>query len=296
MPPAEIPITARTRVVGVIGDPIEHSRSPAMHNAAFRALRLPYVYAAFRVAAADVGEALAGARALGIAGLNVTIPHKQAVIEHLDALSPAAHACAAVNTIVRRDGRLLGENTDVVGLERDLAEKGFVRQRGGTGIVLGAGGSARAVVVALGRRLRRVVVAARRVEQSRALVAALRSSASAELVALRLEDLAAPADTSPAALALRRARVVVNTTPVGMRGEPFLDFAYAATPPDCAFYDLIYTAPRTPFLSPAARLRRPVANGLGMLLHQGAAAFALWTGVEPPLEVMRRALRRAAAR
>ena len=284
-------IDARTSVVAVIGDPIEHSRSPAMHNAAFRRLRLPFIYVAFRVAPEDVGPAIAGVRALGMRGLNVTVPHKRAVMPHLDRLSERARACGAVNTIVNRAGVLEGENTDVLGFERDLAALGPGRRPLGCAVVLGAGGSARAVAVALGKRARRVVVAARRIEQARDLVEELAPLVRSELAAIDLAELAPGRPGARDALA--KAALVVNSTSLGMRGEPFASLAYDLTPASCFFYDLIYTARRTPFLAPAARLRRSTANGLGMLLHQGAAAFELWTGVEPPLDVMRRALARA---
>jgi shikimate dehydrogenase len=280
-------ITGRTRVVGVIGDPIEHSRSPAMHNAAFRALGLPWVYVPFRVASDDVAAAVAAVRALGLGGVNVTIPHKEAVLPHLDRLSARARACGAVNTIVSRRGVLSGENTDVLGLERDWVERGVPR-RVRESVVIGAGGAARAVVVALAARSRRVLVAARRSEQARALVRGLAKATRTELVAVSLEELRPGAET--AGEHLRHAGLVVNATSVGMHGEPFRLIDFTATPEGCFAYDLIYTAPRTPFLRAASRARREGANGLGMLLHQGAAAFELWTGAKPPIDVMRRAL------
>lgn len=293
MPVARVPLTATTRIVAVIGDPIAHSRSPLMHNAAFRALDLPFAYCAFRVVPDEVGAAVAAVRALGLAGLNVTIPHKQAVIPHLDALAPVAKLTGAVNTIVNRDGVLHGDNTDVPGLSRALDEAGLA-PRAKLALVLGAGGSARAAVVALARRSRTVVVAARREAQARKLIDELAAGVRARLEVAPLADFGVP--RGAAATLLARADVVVNTTPVGMHGEDFLPFAFAATGPDCLFYDLVYTERATPFLAAARRARRRGANGLGMLLHQGAVAFELWTGVAPPVEVMRRALRSAAPR
>jgi shikimate dehydrogenase len=289
MPVALVPVTAATRIVGVIGDPIAHSRSPAMHNAAFRALDLPFAYCAFRVPAAEVGAAVAAVRALGLAGLNVTIPHKQAVMAHLDELSKVARLAGAVNTIVNRGGRLVGDNTDVPGLARALDEAGLAA-RLELAVVLGAGGSARAAVVALARRARHVLIAARRSAQATALVEELQPGVRARLHTADLADLAAG---GRAAAGLAGAGVVVNATPVGMRGEPFLPLAFAATPRSCLFYDLVYTEERTPFLGAARRARRAGVNGLGMLLHQGAVAFEAWTGHAAPLAVMRRALRSA---
>lgn len=287
-----VAIGGSTRVVGVIGDPIAHTRSPAMHNAAFRALGLDWAYLPFRVTGEDVGAAIEGARALGLRGLNVTVPHKEAVLDHLDRLSARARACRAVNTIVvHDDGTLSGDNTDVTGLERALLEAGLPRRRGEIAVLIGAGGSARAAVLALGLRARHVVVAARRPERARALVRELRRATDAKLSAIDLADLAPGHPVGRAVLA--RAGVVVNATSLGMHGESFVPLDVGATPARCLFYDLVYTRPRTPFLVPAARLGRPVSNGLGMLLHQGAAAFTAWTGRRAPVEVMRRALARA---
>lgn len=283
-------LTATTRIAAVIGDPIAHSRSPLMHNAAFAALGLDFAYGAFRVRPDDVGAAVAAVRALGLAGLNVTIPHKQAVIPHLDELTAVARLTGAVNTIVNREGTLHGDNTDVPGLSRALDEAGLA-PRVKLAIVLGAGGSARAAVVAMAQRARTVVIAARRAEQAQALIDAIQPGVRARLVSVPLAALADGEGSAGAHLAA--VDVVLNTTPVGMKGEPFLPFAFSSTPRHCLFYDLVYTERVTPFLAAARRSRRRGVNGLGMLLHQGAVAFERWTGVAAPVEVMRRALRSA---
>lgn len=289
--PERLPrIVGTTRVVGVIGHPVDHSRSPAMHNAAFRALGLDWVYVAFPVAPADLGAAIRGARALGVRGLNVTLPHKEAVIPHLDRLSPVASACAAVNTIALRSGRLEGHNTDAIGLARALAGAGLGRRRIDTAVLLGSGGAARAALVALDVHADRIAIAARRPARAARLAREMGGAVRAALEVLDLADLA-PGRPGGRAL-LRRAGAIVNATSLGMAGEPFAPIDVAATRPDCLFYDLVYNRTRTPFLVPAARLDRPVSNGLGMLLHQGAEAFALWTGRRPPLAAMRRALGR----
>jgi shikimate dehydrogenase len=211
------------------------------------------------------------------------------VIPHLDTISRRARACGAVNTIVHRRGRLFGDNTDVLGLERAWEEIG-VGLRLRDGVVLGAGGSARAVVVALAARCRRVLVAARRPERARALVRELGPGLRARLEAVDLADLRPR--SGAAATWLGEAGLVVNATPAGMKEKTFFPFAFEATPASCFFYDLVYTAQRTPFVAAAARAKRSGDGGLGMLLHQGAAAFEIWTGASAPVEVMRGALRR----
>ncbi len=282
-------ITAATRVIGILGHPVQHSRSPAMHNAAFAALGLDYVYVALPARPAEIGAAVRGVRALGLAGANVTIPFKEAVLSRCDQLGAAARACRAVNTLAVRGDALFGDNTDVAGLARDWDEAGLPR-RVGRIVILGAGGAARAAAYAAAGRARRVVVAARRPERARVLVRSLQSEVRAELLAV---DLAHLAPGARAEGLLGAAAVVVNATAAGMRGDPFPELAAALTAPDCLFHDLVYTRATTPFMALATAARRRSRNGLGMLLHQGAAAFEIWTGRPAPVEVMRRALVRA---
>jgi shikimate dehydrogenase len=275
-------ISGRTQVVGIIGDPVAHSLSPAMHNAAFRALNLGFVYVPFHVRPAQLRAAVAGVRALGIAGINVTVPHKERVMRFLDSVSETGQRAGAVNTIVHRDGRLHGENTDVTGFLRALDEVKF-RVRGAHVLMIGAGGSARAVLAALEEgHAATVTIANRTVRRAQQLV---RYCAAAEM------QVAATGLTSleDAAL-LSSVDLVVNASSVGLRGERFFPLGYAATPRNCLFFDLLYGRP-TDFLKAAGRARRRTVDGTGMLLHQGAAAFTLWTGRRAPLAVMRRALR-----
>jgi shikimate dehydrogenase len=284
----KVPVDGATRVVGIIGDPVGHSRSPAMHNAAFRALGLNWVYVPFPVYGRSVGAAVRGVRALGLAGLNVTVPHKETVLRHLDELTETARACLAVNTIVNRRGTLVGDNTDAPGLMRDFTDIG-IPEKVDMAVVLGAGGAARAAAVALTKRARRVVIAARRSPRARALARDMNKISHIPVSGVPLAELA-PGHPC-AADHLGAASLVVNATAVGMSGEEFFPLEVAATPRSCRFYDLIYTQKRTPFLELAAKSRRPISNGLGMLLHQGALAFTAWTGEDAPIDVMRRALR-----
>ena len=275
-------ITGRTRVVGIIGDPVEHSRSPAMHNAAFAALGLDWVYVPLPVDARHVRDAMNAVRALGLAGVNVTVPHKHAVLAYLDDFSARARTAGAVNTIVNRAGRLFGDNTDVDGF-RAAMRHSKARVRGRHVLVVGAGGSARAVLVALAAaRPARITVANRTVARGRALARRFRSSAPIAAVGLEaLRDAAQLADVT----------LIVNTTSIGLDDAPFPPLAYAATPRDCRFIDLVYGR-ETDFLRRARRCGRHAIDGSEMLLQQGARAFTLWTRRRAPLRAMRAVLTR----
>jgi shikimate dehydrogenase len=265
---------ARTRLAGVIGSPIRHSVSPAMHNAAFRSLGLDWVYLAFEVPPGEAPAAVAGARALGIEGLSVTMPHKAAVIPALDDLSPVAGALGAVNTILRRlDGSLIGDNTDGAGfVDAVRVDEGF-DPAGRSCLVVGAGGAARAVVRALAEAGAAEVVVANRTPE-RAVVAAALAGPVGRVGGL--------GDAAGCAL-------VVNATPVGMgsahdRGAMLIDPADLG--PGQLVVDLVYHPAITPLVEAARQRGAAAVGGLGMLIHQAAHAFRLWTGEDPPLAVM----------
>lgn len=292
--PAQWP-SGSTRLAAVIGDPVRHSLSPVLHNAAFAALDLDWVYLAFEVAAGDADGALAAARTLGIDGLSVTMPHKREVALHVDRLSPVASRLGAVNTVVRQGRLLVGDNTDGAGfLDALRLDEGFDPD-GRRCVVLGAGGAARAVVVALADAgAAEVVVVARRPE------------AAAEVAALGGER-CRPGEEAEAS----GADLVVNATPVGMAVpapaspiRPGVDVDAAADPasipldvsllgPGQLVADLVYHPPQTPLLHEARARGAAVSNGLGMLVHQAAHAFRLWTGHDAPLEAMAAAALRA---
>ncbi len=275
-------ISGRTQIVGIIGDPVAHSLSPAMHNAAFRVLELDFVYVPFHVRPALLRAAVAGLRALGAAGVNVTVPHKERVMAFLDSVSETGRRAGAVNTVVNRDGQLHGENTDVTGFLRALGEVKF-RVRGARVLIIGAGGSARAVLTALAEgHAAAVTIANRTVRRARQLARSF-GPTGMHLSATGLQSLTD-------ARLLAAVDLVVNTTSVGLRGEQFFPLAYAATRRNCLFFDLVYGR-ATAFLTAAGRASRRTVDGTSMLLHQGAAAFTLWTGRRAPLAVMRRALR-----
>jgi len=263
-------ITGTTRVVGIIGDPVGHSRSPAMQNAAFDALELDWVYVAFPVRRGEGEAAVRAVATLGLAGLNVTMPHKADAAAACDDLSSEAAALGAVNTVVNADGTLAGHSTDGDGFLGALDDEG-IAVAGQRAVVVGAGGAGRAITHALGRVGADVTVAARR-------PGAARSAASLAPggVAVGLDE-----------LAVERFDVVVNATPIGMDGEP-PPFDTALLHHGQFVFDTVYPV-ETPLLRAARARGLRAAGGLGMLVHQGALSFSLWTGVEPPLEVMRAA-------
>jgi shikimate dehydrogenase len=268
-------VGAHTRLAAVIGSPVRHSLSPAMHNAAFRALGLDWIYLAFEVAAAEVPAAFAGARALRIAGLSVTIPHKAAALAAVDESTNAARDIGAVNTVVASgDGILLGDNTDGAGFLASLADEGF-DPAGRTCAVVGAGGAARAVVHALaGAGAAEVVVVNRSPERAESAAA-----------------LAGPAGRAGVAADIEGADLVVNATPLGLAGTEAGDspLDVRLLGPGQLLVDLIPNPAVTPLMRAAADRGARVAGGLGMLVHQGALAFELWTGRPPPIDVMRAA-------
>jgi shikimate dehydrogenase len=279
-------ITGQTRIVGIFGDPITHTRSPAMQNAAFRVCDLPYAYVPFLVRPADLSHAVRSIRALNLTGVNVTVPHKEHIIRYLDTLSDEAEQCGAVNTVVNRDGILFGDNTDGRGFLASLQERGLSPRRSEV-IVIGAGGSARAVLVSLIRAgSTRVTIVNRTRANAQALVRAYRNLGKTQLEFLPLDALRDPA-------LLKNVTLVVNCTPIGLHGEEFFPLSYTVTPPNCLFYDLPYRTELTSFLRQARAAHRQILDGRRMLLHQGALAFSLWTGTPAPLDTMARALSRA---
>ncbi|HVF14500.1 MAG TPA: shikimate dehydrogenase [Acidimicrobiales bacterium] len=264
-----------TRLAALIGSPVRHSLSPAIHNAAFRALGLDWVYLAFEVHPGGVPGALAGMRALGIQGLSVTLPHKEGAAAAVDDLSGTAAALGAANTIViGADGRLRGENTDAAGFLAALADAG-VDPGGRRCLVRGAGGAARAVVWALaGAGAAEVVVVPGRDPER----------------AARTSALAAAVGRVGTAGDVKAAEIVVNATTLGLHGESELAVDPAALGPGQVVVDLIPRA-TTALLDAAVAAGAQAVDGLGMLVHQGALAFRMWTGSEPPIDVMRAAVR-----
>jgi len=283
-------ISGRTKVCGIFGCPVEHSFSPAMHNAAFDALDLDFVYVPFPVEPGCLPAAVEAVRSLGLAGVNVTIPHKQAVLPLLDEVTEEARLIGAVNTIVNNSGRLLGDNTDGRGFLRALMEHAGFTPAGKTALILGAGGAARAVAVQLALAgVRKVFLSNRSKKRAEALAGLL-----VEIAGPAVEVVPWPGDgeNSDMAGVLQFVDLVVQTTSVGMYPEenstiplPFLSFG-----PGQVACDLVYNPVETLFMKRAGRAGATTLNGLGMLLYQGVLSFELWTGKAAPVEVMREAL------
>lgn len=282
-------ITGKTRVIGLFGSPVSHSRSPVMQNSVFEAMGLDYVYVAFEVGLDQAAEAVRAIRLLGLRGANVTMPLKRAVLQHLDALSPSAELAGAVNVIVNDEGVLTGHLTDGEGFMLSLTEANVVHA-GRSMVLLGAGGAGVAVAIAAAMGgLARVTLFNRRdafYEHAERVVANLRERFDCELRLTDLDDLPALAG------AVSSADILVNATPLGM-----MDSVSNMALPDPAMLrenltvcDLIYVPRETRLLREAAQRGCKTVSGLGMQLFQAVPAFRLWTGREMDLDVARKVL------
>jgi len=276
-------------LLGIIGHPVRSSLSPAMQQAALRRLKLDARYQAFEIAPGQVPAVLRALPALGFWGINVTIPYKEKVVTLLDEVDAEAGAIGAVNTIVVREGRLLGYNTDAEGFRLALEIEGRTGLPGARVLVVGAGGAARAVAFAcLTRGCRSLLIANRSVARARSLCRALRVNFPAA-------DVEAVTDGGPDWAGLvEAASVIVNTTPLGSGpGDP-LPVPRETLRRGQTVMDIVCRPRHTPLLIAAEAAGARTVDGLQMLLHQGALAFRLWTRREAPLTVMRRALVAAA--
>jgi shikimate dehydrogenase len=271
-----MPIRGTTRLLGILGNPLDHSFSPAMHNAALEALGLDYAYLPFAVKGEDLGALLSALKSVNFAGVNVTMPHKQAVMEFLDEVSELSRLLGAVNTITHKDGKLHGHTTDPEGFLRGFAEAGHSFE-GKSVVILGNGGSARTIAFTLlygaaGAKPARVALAARDTAKSEGIAKEL-------YVALGL-----PVDVIPLERYAQHAAefdIVVNATPLGMGAN------HAATPIPAEtvggnqiVYDIISNPEETTLMRNARARGAAAVGGLGMLVHQGVASFKIWTGVD----------------
>ena len=275
--------SAKTKVCGLIGDPVEHSMSPVMHNAAFRELGLDYLYVPFRVKKEEIGKAIDGMRALNLRGLNITIPHKVAIIPLLDELDPLAEKIGAVNTIVNNDGVLRGYNTDASGLLQSMWTNG-IEPRDKNIVIIGAGGASRAVTFILADKKARLVILNRiqELDWAKELASQITQTFRQKIEALELtrENLAK---------VLNKADILLNATNAGMSPnteETPVDADLLR--PELVVYDIVYNPSKTRLLREAEMINAKTIGGLDMLTWQGALAFQMWTGRKAPVELMKR--------
>lgn len=280
-------LNGKTKVCGLLGYPVEHSFSPAMHNAAFNEIGLNWVYVPFNVLPENLPRAVSGIVSLNLAGVNLTVPHKQAVMSLLDEIDPVAKITGAVNTIVNDGGKLIGYNTDGSGFVRSLAQEAGFTPGGKTALVLGAGGAARAVAIKLALSgVEKLYLTNRSQAKAVTLASHINKSTGVETVVL-------PWGKELPSAIVAASDLVVQTTPIGMSPETDQcpEFPFEALHSGQVVCDLIYNPGQTTFLSLAAQRGVTVLNGIGMLLYQGVLAFELWTNQEAPVQIMKNSLK-----
>ena len=271
-----------TLLAGIFGYPIGHSISPTMHNAAFRSAGIDALYESWQTAPDDLPAGVAALRGENYLGANVTVPHKRAVMEHLDEIDDLAARIGAVNTIVNQDGRLLGSNTDALGFINSLQNEAGLSAAGLNVVLVGAGGAARAAAYALAdAQAGTLTIANRTVERAESL--------SDELGRTGIETAAFGLADADFFSACERADLIVNSSSVGMLHGPAE--GQSPIPAEvirlgCVVYDMVYNPPNTPLLIAAEKAGAKAVGGLPMLVYQGAAAWTRWTGRDAPVEVM----------
>jgi shikimate dehydrogenase len=275
-------ISGKTRVCGVIGDPIEHTLSPLMQNAAFEALKLDYVFLAFKVKPAQVENAVNGMRALNIRGLNVTMPHKSPILNFLDRVDLSAQIIKSVNTILNRENKLFGFNTDGVGALKALRENG-VEPKGRKVLLLGAGGAARAIAYTMAKEADDLAVLNRTVKQAQDLAKLIEKTVNKKIVTGSLSPIEIQRN-------LQDADILINATSIGMKpNAEESPVAPKLLRRDLAVMDIVYNPIETKLAKDAKAAGAKVVSGVEMLIYQGAASFEIWTGKSAPVEVMREA-------
>ncbi len=275
-------ITGKTKLLGLIGDPVEHTLSPYMHNAAFKSLNLNYVYVPFHVKKNELKSAIGGARSLDIKGLNVTIPHKTEVMKYLDVLNVTAELIGAVNTI-KFDDKIKGYNTDGLGAVRAIEETINVKDK--KVVILGAGGASRAIsfqIILSGAG--KVIIANRTLEKAVILKKDLYEKLDANVEAIDLGEKLKDE--------LKDADILINTTPIGMypniHQKPLVTSEMMHE--NLIVNDIIYNPLETGILREAVKANAKTVTGVKMLIYQGIESFKIWTGIEPPVDVFKEAL------
>ena len=272
-------IDSKTKLFCVIGDPIEHSLSPIMHNSVFENLNLNYVYLAFRVKKDELKHVVKAFKYLTL-GFNVTIPHKVSIIDYLDEISREAELIGAVNTVKVREGKLVGYNTDGIGAVRALEEKTCVD--GKNVVVAGAGGASRAIVFQLALKNCEITIANRTFEKARSLANEVYEKLGKKIKAVELSKLKE---------VIKNADIFINTTSVGMYPNVNETLLKAEDiPKGIVVMDIVYNPLKTRLLKEAEKAGARTIDGLGMFVYQGAEALKIWLGIDPPIKVMREAV------
>jgi shikimate dehydrogenase len=266
-------INGRTKITGLFGYPVEHTLSPAMHNAAFKALNLNYCYVPFLVHPDHLENAVKAIKALNICGVNVTVPHKEKVIKFLDEINDEASFIGAVNTIVNSDSKLIGYNTDGRGFIQSLLESGILIEDKDI-LIIGAGGASRAISYYLSQKGKTLFIYNRSNDRAKRLVQDLKKIRNNISF---IEDISS----------IERFHIIINATPLGLKKDDPLPFDTSLLRQDQTVCDLIYK--KTRLIEEASKKKCVTINGMGMLLWQGIFAFELWTGKKPQVEVLRNA-------
>jgi shikimate dehydrogenase len=277
-------VNGKTRIVCIIGNPIRHSLSPIMQNAAFAASNLDYIYVPFAVTPENLERAVIGLKALGVCGFNVTIPHKTAIIPFLDQLDESAESAGAVNTVQLCENGLTGFNTDGAGLVDSLSTDLDFSPRAEQILVIGAGGAARGAIAALCRSgAKRIIICNRSLDNARAVMLDMNIRYPETRI-----DVVRQHQVSEEYLG--STSLLINTTSLGMNGERIEGINLSHLPEHAKVYDMVYSSSGTPLVNEASASGLRAVNGLGMLVAQGERAFEIWTGHKPPEGVMRQAL------
>ena len=275
-------ISGKTKLCCVIGDPVEHTLSPTIQNAAFKHLKLDFIFLAFKVKPQELENAIQGIRVLGIHGINVTMPHKKAVTKLLDELDPTAKFVSSVNTILNRNGRLCGFNTDGIGALNALKENG-VNLSGKKVLLLGAGSAAKAIALALAKEVEKLFILNRTHEKAIELKESLNRFSGRKVTSDIISHEAIQRY-------LQKSDILVNATSAGMHPNVNQDLVVPDwLRPDLTVMDIIYSPLETKLAKEAKAAGARVISGVEMLIYQGAASFEIWTGHKAPLEVMRQA-------
>lgn len=279
-------ISGKTKTVGLIGNPVEHSISPAMHNAAFEEKNIDYVYVAFRVKNDSLSDAISGIISLGIEGVNVTIPHKTTVIRNLDEVVDTARKIGAVNTIKKKGNRLIGFNTDGIGALKSLQnEIGKIDNR--ETLLLGAGGAARAIAFTLVEAGAKLTISNRTLAKGEKLAKEIEEKTGREITSI-------PQNKGDLAKVIEETEILINSTSVGMHPDEDKELVKSdAMHKNLTVMDIVYNPLQTRLLKEAEKAGAKTINGLEMLVHQGAASFEIWTGEKAPTETMKKAAKKA---